>query len=223
MLYFLDRADAGRALANELTAYKNKPDAIVLALPRGGVPVGYEIATALHLPLDVILVRKLGMPGHEELAMGAIADGNVQVLNEDIVQGFNIQPLTIAEVAAEERIELKRRQKAYRQDKPPPVIEGRTVILVDDGCATGANMKAAVQAVTKQHPARIVVALPVVSDSAYEMLREIADEVICVDIPDPFYGVGAFYRKFTQTTDAEVKALLAGNNHYPEKRKTYPS
>lgn len=207
-MYFHDRTDAGKQLAAALSHYKNKPDAIVLALPRGGVPVAYEIAHALHLPLDLMLVRKLGVPGHEELAMGAIANGHVQVLNEDIVHGLNIPDSVIADVVAEEHAELERRNKAYRQGEPAPHLDARTVILVDDGCATGANMKAAVQAVAKQHAARIVVAVPVASDSAYETLQEYADEVICLDIPEPFFGVGRFYYDFSQTSDAEVKMLL---------------
>lgn len=220
-MYFHDRTDAGKQLAGALSRYKSAPDAIVLALPRGGVPVAYEIAKALHLQLDLMLVRKLGVPGHEELAMGAIANGNIQVLNEDIVQGLNIPDSVIADVATEEHVELERRNKAYRHGAPPPHLDAHTVILVDDGCATGANMKAAVQAVVKQNAARIVVAVPVASESAYEMLRGIADEVVCLDVPEPFFGVGGFYYDFSQTSDAEVKMLLAkarnGNkNKHPE-------
>lgn len=207
-MYFHNRTDAGQQLAKALAHYKEQPQTIVLALPRGGVPVAYEIAQTLRLPLDVMLVRKLGLPGHEELAMGAIASGNVQVLNEDVVQGMNIPKSIIAKVAESEHAELERRNKAYRQGNPPPQISGKTVILVDDGCATGANMKAAVQAVTKQHADRIVVAVPVASDSAYSMLQEMTDEVVCLDIPEPFFGVGRFYHDFSQTSDDEVKALL---------------
>jgi len=217
-MYFHDRIDAGRQLAQALHAYKNKPDAIVLALPRGGVPVAYEIAHALHLPLDLMLVRKLGVPGHEELAMGAIANGNIQVLNEDIVQGLNIPESIIADVSAAEHAELERRNKAYRHGEPPPKLEAHTVILVDDGCATGANMRAAVQAVAKQRAARIVVAVPVASESAYETLREIADEVVCLDIPEPFLGVGRFYYDFSQTSDAEVKMLLKKSKNGNRKK-----
>lgn len=207
-MYFHDRTDAGMQLAKALSHYKNAPDAIVLALPRGGVPVAYEIAKALHLPLDLMLVRKLGVPGHEELAMGAIANGNVQVLNEDVVHGLNVPDSVIADVIAEEHAELERRNRAYRQGEMPPRLEARTVILVDDGCATGANMKAAVQAVIKQHAARIIVAVPVASEFAYEMLCTISDEVVCLDIPEQFFGVGGFYYDFSQTSDAEVKVLL---------------
>jgi len=179
-----------------------------LALPRGGVPVAYEIARALHLPLDLMLVRKLGVPGHEELAMGAIANGNVQVLNQDIIRGMSIPEAVIEEIAAKEHQELQRRNTAYRHGNPPPVLDAHIVILVDDGCATGATMHAAVRAVTKQHAGRIVVALPVISGSAYELLQNEADEVICLDIPEPFLGVGDFYRDFSQTSDEEVNELL---------------
>ncbi|MDE3060223.1 MAG: phosphoribosyltransferase [Pseudomonadota bacterium] len=217
-MYFHDRTDAGKRLATALAHYKDKPDTIVLALPRGGVPVAYEIAQTLNLPLDLMLVRKLGLPGHEELAMGAIANGHVQVLNDEVVQGLQIPESVIAQVAKAEHGELERRDKAYRQGNPPPVLQGKTVILVDDGCATGSNMKAAVQAVAKQHPVSIVVAVLVASASAYDMLRAVADEVICLDIPEPFYGVGAFYRDFSQTSDAEVKALLK-KSHQPDHRR----
>lgn len=212
-MYFRDRIDAGKQLAAALSRYKDMAGAIVLALPRGGVPVAFEVAQALRLPLDLMLVRKLGLPGHEELAMGAIADtgsasGHVQVLNEDVVQGLQIPKFIIAQVAKAEYAELERRSKSYRQGKPPPRLEGKTVILIDDGCATGSNMKAAVCAVAKENPDRIVVAVPVASESAYEMLREAANDVICLDIPEPFHGVGAFYLDFSQTSDAEVKSLL---------------
>ena len=207
-MLFHDRADAGKQLANALLAYKDKPNTLILALPRGGVPVAYEIAQALHLPLDLMVVRKLGMPGHEELAMGAIADGNVQVLNTDIVQSFSISSSVIDKVAAAEKTELLRRGKAYRQGKLPLALEGKTVILVDDGCATGANMHAAVRAASVQHAGLIVVAVPVASDSACATLQQEADEVICLNMPEPFFGVGQFYRDFSQTNDAEVIALL---------------
>ena len=207
---FQNRRDAGRQLAEAkaLAAYKGRSDTIVLALPRGGVPVAFEVARALHLPLDLMLVRKLGVPGHEEFAMGAIANGNIQVLNEDVVRSLAIPDAVIARVAAAEHAELERRNKAYRQGNPPPMLKARTVILVDDGCATGANMNAAVRAAAKQHAAHIVVAVPVASDSAYAMLRECTDTVVCLDVPDPFYGVGRFYGDFSQTSDAEVLALL---------------
>lgn len=207
-MYFHDRIDAGRQLAKALAHYRNQPNVILLALPRGGVPVAYEISQELNLPLDLILVRKLGLPGHEELAMGAIANGNIQVLNDDVVQGLQIPESVIAKVARAEHAELERRNKAYRQGNPPPKIAGKTVILVDDGCATGSNMQAAIQAAYKQHAGHVVVAVPVASDSAYAALQELADDVVCLDIPEPFYGVGAFYRNFSQTSDSEVKTLL---------------
>lgn len=205
---FLNREDAGRQLAEKLTSYKEKRDALVLALPRGGVPVAYQIARALQLPLDVMLVRKLGVPGHEELAMGAIANGGVRVLNEEIVHSLRISPFIIEDAVEAEQQELKRRNQAYRGGKPAPDLRSRTVLLVDDGMATGANMRAAVAAAKHQQAARIVVAVPVASDSAYDAIKEIADEVVCVALPTVFYGVGGFYMDFAQTSDAEVKALL---------------
>ena len=206
---FCDRREAGRFLARELAAYANRPDVIVLALPRGGVPVGYEIAQALHAPLDVFLVRKLGVPGHEEYAMGAIASGGVSVLNEEVVQRLGISPYQIETVAAREQRELERRERAYRGERPPPEVSGRTVILVDDGLATGASMQAAVLALRRLQPARIVVAVPVAAPETCEQLREIADEVVCATTPEPFYAVGLWYEDFSQTSDEEVRALLA--------------
>jgi len=205
---FKDRKDAGQQLAGALIAYKELPDTLVLALPRGGVPVAFEIAQSLHLPLDLMLVRKLGIPGHEEVAMGAIANGNIQVLDEDIVRRLHIPFDAIDKVIAAEHAELLRRNKAYRGGKPAPVLEGQTIILVDDGMATGANMHAALLAVRQQQATRIVIAVPVASDSAYALLHEIADEVVCLDVPDPFYAVGGAYDDFSQTSDAEVKTLL---------------
>ena len=206
---FRDRREAGRFLARELAAYANRPDVIVLALPRGGVPVGDEIAQALHAPLDVFLVRKLGVPGHEEYAMGAIASGGVSVLNEEVVQRLGISPYQIETVAAREQRELERRERAYRGERPPPEVSGRTVILVDDGLATGASMQAAVLALRRLQPARIVVAVPVAAPETCEQLREIADEVVCATTPEPFYAVGLWYEDFSQTSDEEVRALLA--------------
>ena len=206
---FRDRREAGRFLARELAAYANRPDVIVLALPRGGVPVGYEIAQALHAPLDVFLVRKLGVPGHEEYAMGAIASGGVSVLNEEVVQRLGISPYQIETLAAREQRELERRERAYRGERPPPEVSGRTVILVDDGLATGASMQAAVLALRRLQPARIVVAVPVAAPETCEQLREIADEVVCATTPEPFYAVGLWYEDFSQTSDEEVRALLA--------------
>ena len=207
-MYFHDRTDAGKQLATALSHYKKRPDTIVLALPRGGVPVAYEIAHALHLPLDIVIVRKLGVPGHEELAMGAIANCEVRVLNEEIIQNLKIPPAAVAQVIAEEHAELERRSKTYRQGIAAPDLKGRTIILVDDGCATGSNMKAAVKAVEKQGPAHIVIAVPLASERAYQTMCELVDEVVCLDVPEPFFGVGRFYSDFSQTSDAEVKLLL---------------
>ena len=206
--YFSDRREAGQALAGKLKAYANRPDVLVLALPRGGVPVAYEVAEALHAPLDLFLVRKLGIPGHEELAMGAIASGGVRVLNEQIVQALRIPPGVIETVAAAEQAELERREKAYRGDRPPPDARGKTVILIDDGLATGSTMRAAVIALRQQQPARIVVAVPVGAASTCEEFRAETDETVCAITPEPFLAVGYWYEDFTQTTDAEVRDLL---------------
>ena len=207
-MLFRDRTDAGRTLAGKLKQYADRPDVLVLALPRGGVPVGYEIARALRAPLDVFLVRKLGLPGHEELAMGAIATGGVRVLNPDVVRSLQIPDEVIDMVAAEELRELERRARAYRGDRPPPEVRGRTVILVDDGLATGSSMRAAVAALRQQGPARIVVAVPVGAADTCAELRTQADDVICACTPDPFYAVGLWYSDFSQTTDDEVRELL---------------
>jgi predicted phosphoribosyltransferase len=207
-MLFRDRADAGRQLAEELTAYADRPDVLVLALPRGGVPVAYEVARALHAPLDVFLVRKLGVPGHAELAMGALATGGVRVLNEDVVEGLRIPEEVIDEVAAEEQRELQRREAAYRGDRPPLDVRGRTVILVDDGLATGASMRAAVAALRQQRPAQIVIAVPVAAAETCAELRTEVDDLVCAHTPRPFYAVGLWYEDFSQTTDAEVHDLL---------------
>ena len=205
---FRDRHDAGRRLAARLSTYANRPDVLVLALPRGGVPVGYEVAKALNVPLDVFLVRKLGVPGHEELAMGAIASGGVRVLNNEVVQAWHISPDVIEAVTADERRELARREQMYRDDRPAPEVRGKTVILVDDGLATGASMQAAVLAVRQKQPAEIVIAVPVASQETCDMLAEQVTEVICLHTPEPFYAVGLWYREFGQTTDDEVRELL---------------
>jgi putative phosphoribosyl transferase len=207
-MLFHDRYDAGRQLARGLTAYADRSDVLVLALPRGGVPVAYEVARALHAPLDVFLVRKLGLPGHEELAMGAIASGGVRVLNEELVHVLDINPDIIDEVAEEEWEELKRRERAYRDDRPPLDVRGRTVILIDDGLATGSSMRAAVAALRKQRPARIVVAVPVAATSTCRELQKEVDEVVCARTPEPFRAVGIWYDDFSQTSDEEVHALL---------------
>jgi predicted phosphoribosyltransferase len=208
-MLFRDRSEAGRRLAAKLAAYANRPDVLVLALPRGGVPVAYEVARALHAPLDVFLVRKLGVPGREELAMGAIASGGVRVLNEDVLRELEIPEEVIAAVAAEERRELLRRERIYRDDRPTPEVRGRIVILVDDGLATGSTMRAAVAALRRQGPAHIVVAVPVGSPETCREIQAEADEVACVYTPDPFYAVGLWYDDFSQTTDEEVHDLLA--------------
>jgi predicted phosphoribosyltransferase len=208
-MIFHDRHDAGRQLAGRLTYYAGRPDVIVLALPRGGVPVGFEVAQALGVPLDVFLVRKLGVPGREELAMGAIASGGVRVLNQEVVRALRIPESIIDSVATEEQSELERRERAYRDGRPAPDVRGRTVILVDDGLATGSSMRAAVEALRVRDPARIIVAVPVGASETCAALGEIADEVVCGYEPEHFAAVGLWYGDFTQTSDDEVRALLA--------------
>jgi putative phosphoribosyl transferase len=207
-MIFRNRADAGRALARRLGNYANRPDVLVLALPRGGVPVAYEVARVLNVPLDVFLVRKLGVPGQEELAMGAIATGGVRVLNEDVVRTLQIPDEIIESVAESQWRELERRERSYRDDRPLPEMQGRTVILIDDGLATGSTMRAAVAALRQQGPARIVVAVPVAARATCKEFSDEVDEVVCVQTPEPFYAVGSWYDDFTQTSDAEVHALL---------------
>ncbi len=205
---YLNRADAGRALADELTRYVDRDDVVVLALPRGGVPVGVEVAQALHAPLDVFVVRKLGAPGFEELAMGAVASGGVRVLNTDVVQDLGISGPAIEHAAARELLEVERRERAYRGDVPLLDLKGRTVLLVDDGLATGSTMLAAVRAVRQRGPARIVVAVPVASAQASRDLVGEADEVVCPLVPRRFSAVGEWYADFSQTTDEDVIAML---------------
>ncbi|MFC3979265.1 phosphoribosyltransferase [Streptosporangium jomthongense] len=205
---FEDRRDAGRVLARLLEHYRGRPDVVVLGLPRGGVPVAYEIAVSLGAPLDVFVVRKLGLPGHEELAMGAIAGGGVVVLNEDVVRRAGVSPETLREVAAGERRELVRRERAYREGGAPLDLMGRTVVVVDDGLATGATMRAAVAALRRHEPAGIVVAVPTAPEPAVGELRESADQVVCASTPPLFSAVGFSYRDFAQTTDEEVRDLL---------------
>jgi putative phosphoribosyl transferase len=207
-MLFRDRTEAGQTLARHLTAYAGRPDVLVLALPRGGVPVAYEVARALDAPLDVFLVRKLGVPGREELAMGAIATGGVRVLNEDVVRALGIPEQLIDTVAAEEQVELERGERDYRGDRAAPDVRGRTVILVDDGLATGSTMRAAVAALRQQQPVRIVVAAPVGAAETCAEFKEEADESICARTPEPFYAVGLWYGDFSQTTDEEVRDLL---------------
>jgi putative phosphoribosyl transferase len=205
---FADRREAGRELARRLAAYKGRDDVVVLALPRGGVPVAYEVARALGAPLDVFLVRKLGVPGYRELAMGAIASGGVRVLNDDVVGWYGIAPSTIDEVARQEQAELERRERAYRGGRPPVDVAGRVVLLIDDGLATGSTMKAAVQAIRALGPSRIVVAVPVGAPETCRQLAEVTDEVVCARTPEPFSAVGLWYRDFSPTSDAEVSELL---------------
>lgn len=209
---YIDRHDAGKKLAKFLSAYKNKQDTIALALPRGGVPVAYEIAKALLIPMDVFIVRKLGVPGHEELAMGAIASGGVTYYNDEIVSQLNLSPGAISEVIASEEKELKRREENYRGENPFPDLKGKTVILIDDGIATGATTRAAIKALKKQNPKRIVLAVPVAAASTVAEMAKEVDEIICPLKPINFYAVGLWYDNFSQTTDEEVAVLLGKQN-----------
>jgi putative phosphoribosyl transferase len=205
---FRNRTEAGRLLARRLSGYAGQPDVLVLGLPRGGVPVAYEVAQELNAPLDVFLVRKLGLPGHEELAMGAIASGGVCVLNDEVVEALRIPPQVIEMVAARELQELERRERCYRGSRPAPEVRGRTIILVDDGLATGSTMRAAVAALRRLGPARIIVAVPTAAPSTCDQFRHEADECVCDITPEPFYSVGLWYEDFSQTTDDEVRDLL---------------
>lgn len=207
-LPFHDRAHAGRVLSRALQTYAGAERPIVLALPRGGVPVGFEVAKALRLPLDVFLVRKLGVPGREELAMGAIASGGVRVLNREVLSQIPVTSDAIARVTATEERELRRRETLYRKGRPPLDVRGRTVFVVDDGLATGTTMRAACTALARLEPREIVVAVPVGAEETCADLQDVADEVVCVTTPAPFYAVGQWYREFAQTTDEEVSALL---------------
>jgi predicted phosphoribosyltransferase len=205
---FRNRRDAGRALATRLMEYADQPDVMVLALPRGGVPVGYEVALALHAPLDVFLVRKLGTPGQEELALGAIASGGIRVLNLAVVKELAIPEDVIARIAVAEGRELARRERAYRDDQSAVHVADRTVILVDDGVATGATMRAALVALREEQPRRLIAAVPVAPESTCWALGAIADKAVCLETPEPFYGVGIWYDDFTPTSDDEVRYLL---------------
>lgn len=211
---YQDRFDAGHHLATRLQAYAKRPDVLILALPRGGVPVAFAVASILRVPLDVFLVRKLGVPGQEELAMGAIATGNIQVLNQEVVQALHLSEQTIEHIAQEEQRELVRRERLYRDNRPLPELHHRTVILVDDGLATGASMRAAARAVRQQGPARLVVAVPVAAPSVCEEFQAEVDEVICAFTPEPFYGVGQWYYNFAQISDQEVHTLLEQARHF---------
>ena len=205
---YQDRRDGGRNLARRLRHYRDRPDAIVLALPRGGVPVGYEVATELHVPLDVLVVRKLGVPGHEELAFGAVASGGVGVLNDEVIRELRLPDRIIEIVSQRERNEVERRERQFRGARPLPPLKRKTVILVDDGLATGATMLAAARTTRLRNPARIVIGVPVAHPRTCNELRGEADEVICAATPDPFSAVGQWYANFEQTSDEEVQTLL---------------
>lgn len=219
MTRFEDRFDAGRFLAQQLRHHAGKPDVVVLALPRGGVPVAFEIACALGAPLDVFVVRKLGAPGYEELALGAIATGGVRVFNEEVIQHLGVSESWIEAAIQEQEEELRRREESYRGDRPPVEIENHTVILVDDGLATGASMRAAVRALRLRHPAAIAVAVPIGSRDTCDQFRTEVQEVVCGRTPEPFHAVGAWYRDFTQTTDDEVRDLLNRAAHERRVRR----
>jgi putative phosphoribosyl transferase len=210
---FFNRTEAGQLLAENLNSYANRADVLVLALPRGGVPVAAEVARKLNAPLDVFVVRKLGLPSHPELAMGAIASGGVRVFNGEVMNSFGIPDDVVNAVTAEELIEIQRREKAYRDDLPPLELEGKTVILVDDGIATGSTMLAAVAALRQLNAARIVVAAPVIAGSTYYEMRRAADDVAAVIAPEDFYAVGQWYEDFSQTSDDEVRDLLVQAAH----------
>lgn len=213
---FSDRYEAGKILAAQLKDYANKPDVIVLSLPRGGVPVGYEIAKALALPLDVFIVRKLGVPGHEELAMGAIATGGTTIFNEEIIDELHISQSAIELILQTEQEELKRRETSYRDNMPLPNLQGKTVILVDDGIATGATMRAAIKAILQHKPASIILAVPVIALSTYNEMSALVDKIVCSLKPLNFYAVGLWYDDFSQTTDSEVSDLLKSSKKTEE-------
>ena len=210
---FRDRREAGERLAEQLRAYGNRPDVIVLALPRGGVPVGFEVAEALRAPLDVFVVRKLGVPGQEELAMGALASGGTRVLDNEIVRLARVTESEIERATAFAAEEMARQERRYRGERRFPCVDGKTVILVDDGLATGSTMRAAVLALRSQHPAKVVVAVPVGAPETCDALGSVADDVVCVETPEPFRAVGLWYEDFSQTTDDEVHALLDRARH----------
>ena len=218
-MQFANRIEAGHLLAKKLMAYSNRSDVVVLALPRGGVPVAYEVAHSLNAPLDVFLVRKLGVPGHEELAMGAIASGNVRVLNDDLVDYLAVPDDLIDKVAEREQYELERREKLYRGSSPPITVSGKTVIIVDDGLATGSTMRAAIKALKKMAPAKIIVAAPVAARETCESFKDDVDSAcVCVMSPEPFHGVGLWYHDFSQTSDEEVCYLLEHAREHRRKR-----
>lgn len=208
-MYFRNRRDAGRELARHLAAYVDRPEVLVLALPRGGVPVAYEVARALRVALDVLLVRKLGVPGHEELAMGAVASNGMRVINADVVETLHIPAEVIDDVTRRALHDLERRGRDYRDDRRFPDVRGKTVILVDDGLATGSTMRAAVDALRQWQPGRLVIAVPTAAPQSCDEFRYLVDEVVCAITPEPFYAVGLWYDDFSQTTDDEVRTLLA--------------
>jgi predicted phosphoribosyltransferase len=212
---FRNRRDAGRQLAAHLLDYQGRDDLVVLGLPRGGIPVAFEVAQALHAPLDVLVVRKLGLPGHEELAMGAIASGGVRVLNPDVVDSLRVPRRVVDAVAASEQAELERRERFYRSGRPGFDPAGRTVILVDDGLATGATMRAAITALRDRHPIEIIVAVPVAPASTCQEIARLADRVVCLQQPNLFGAVGQWYEDFRPTTDAEVRRLLDEAARFP--------
>lgn len=222
---FFNRSEAGRLLAVKLAKYSGRPEVLVLALPRGGVPVGFEVVAALRVPLDVLVVRKLGLPDDEELAMGAVASGGLRVLNTTVLGAARTPDRSIAAVAAREQHELERREKLFRLGHPAPVLHGRTIILVDDGIATGSTMRVAVAAVRSQHAYRVVVATPVAARSSYLELRAVADEMVTILMPKEFSSVGQFYTDFAQTTDREVITLLtrARQNRWREETTALPA
>lgn len=208
MKLFRDRIEAGRTLAGELMRYAGRDDVVVLALPRGGVPVAFEVATALNVPMDVFVVRKLGLPGREEFAIGAVASGGVRVLNEEVVRSYRIPKATIDSIAQREQWELERRERVYRNGRPMPELTNKTIILVDDGLATGTTMRAAVTALRPYKPARIIIAVPTAPPDTCKKFEEEVDEVVCATTPQPFWAIGALYEDFSQTTDEEVRSLL---------------
>ena len=218
MFPFRDRVEAGRMLATTLQEYANRDDVVVLALPRGGVPVGFEVAKALHAPLDVFVVRKLGLPGQEELAMGAIASGGVRVLNRDLLRALHIPEEVVGQITQGEQRELERREREYRDERSPIDVRGKTVILVDDGLATGSSMRVAVLALKQKGPAQVVVAVPVAPADTCAELQSVADKVVCAVTPQPFLGVGQWYEDFSQTSDEEVRELLRRAAAFPAHR-----
>ena len=217
-MLFRDRTEAGRVLADRLAAYANYPDALVLALPRGGVPVAFEIAEALNLPLDIFVVRKLGLPGHEEFAMGAIATGGAHVLDQDLIRQLSLSNEIVERIVAREQRELERREQTYRGQRPVLDVRNRIIIIVDDGLATGSSMRAAIAALRKKRPTKLIVAVPVGARTTCSELEALADEVICLETPANFSAVGLWYRDFSQITDEEVNDLLESNRKNSEAR-----